>query len=1007
LSLRLPAGTSLERGSATFEQVERELLGTAGVASVSSFIEEGSGSLTIRLEDPEQRPPETTAASLRARVERLVEQDLPGTRVFRPGEDQAGGGGGTEQTAGLLGAGPARVRLSGPDAERLLALGRQLAARLGALEEVDAAWVAGGGNLAELRVEPRRELLTALGLPVESILPALSAFRREGVALPVGMVGQDGKQIPVTVFRQGAKLDRRALERIPLSTPAGSTTLGVISDFRVQRAAPVIRHRNGRREVSVLYRLSSELPEVGPRRVEIERQLRATVRSLALPRGYTLETETRQAATSWFKKVLVPVLLLLFAVLAVTFESFSLPVLVLLALPLTLVGAAWSLIAAGMPADLMALVGTLALLGLTVNPAILLVDRMQQRTRSGVWGPGAAALAAVRERARPVLMTTVTTLAGLWPLALATGQENEIWPPFATVVMGGLAASTVLTLVVIPLAYVLLRRLDMLFGRLGPWVVLIWLGLTTVVVAPLFKGGAVTSLTWQIVTTVLVATGWLLLIALIWRREPPPEPLSEAGAPPRLEVRALTKLYGLPGPLRAALGAEREFLERVRARGARAWLPGDAVEPLARYALLAGGAGYLAYASSGGVWKILFLFVTAGLLGQWLRQVRRWRGKVDDIGRQTPGGLEGALAFALPWVAWEVVLFRDTLSAWFEGRAELGWRLAGTLLLAGVIALTQYARHLARHDPRSSEGEGGRWYGRAALRRLARRWLLPGAPAEVVRALDHAEFDAERGMIGILGPNGAGKTTLLRLLAGILDPVTGVVRLGGQPLEGLRRRLAHWLGYLPQDFGLPGNMTGREYLLYFALLYEITPAGLRRERVDRLLEEVGLGEKADQRIADYSGGMRQRVAIARTLLRLPPVIIVDEPTVGLDPRERIRFRNLLARLARGRIVLFSTHVVEDVEVSCERVLVLSGGRLVYDGSPQGLARRAAGRVWELKLSGDRAPKLPERARVVDETPLGDGSRRLRVLSDVAPGEQASPAEPSLEDGYMLLVRGTA
>ncbi|MDQ7086698.1 MAG: efflux RND transporter permease subunit [Acidobacteriota bacterium] len=833
-----------------FGQVERRLLATAGVAGVSSFIQEGSGSLTIKLVEADKRPPQTSAASLVARVERIAARELPGTEVLRPGDDQ--GGGGEAQTTDLLGNGPARVRLSGPDAERLTRLGRELAARLEALEEVENAWVAGGGNPPELNIEPRREWLAALGLAPESILPALSAFRREGMVLPVGMVGRDGRETPVTLFREGRRLDRRALETLPVGTPAGVTTLGVLSDVRVLPAAPVIRHRNGRREISVLYRLSRHLPEVGPRRLEIERQLQATVRSLALPRGYTLETETREAATGWFRKILVPVVLLLFAVLALTFESFSMPFLVLLALPLTLIGAAWSLIAAGMPADLMALVGTLALLGLTVNPAILLVDRMQQRSRSGTWGPGAAALAAVRERARPVLMTTVTTLAGLWPLALATGRENEIWPPFATVVMGGLAASTVLTLVVIPLAYVLLRRLDTLFGRLGPWVVLAWLGLTTAVVGPLFRSGAVSSLTWQIVTTVLVAACWLLSIALSWRREPPPEPKIEPGAPPRLEVRALTKLYGLPGPLRAALGARREFLERVEARGARAWLPKDAVEPLARYALLAGATGYLAHAASAGLWKIVFLFVTAGWLGAWLKHLRRWRGKVDALGRETPGGAEGALALALPWAAWEIVLFRDVLAPWLEGRAGLGWRLAEAVLLALTLAIFQYGRHLAT---RASPARGsGRRRSPPALEGLARRWLAPAASADEVRALDHVEFDAERGMIGILGPNGAGKTTLLRLLAGILDPVTGVIRLGGEPLDGLRPRLARWLGYLPQDFGLPDNMTGREYLLYYALLYDIVPAAERRERVDRLLEEVGLAEKADRRIAEYSGG---------------------------------------------------------------------------------------------------------------------------------------------------------
>jgi ABC-type multidrug transport system ATPase subunit len=257
-------------------------------------------------------------------------------------------------------------------------------------------------------------------------------------------------------------------------------------------------------------------------------------------------------------------------------------------------------------------------------------------------------------------------------------------------------------------------------------------------------------------------------------------------------------------------------------------------------------------------------------------------------------------------------------------------------------------------------------------------------------------------MVGILGPNGAGKTTLLRNLAGIIDPSVGAITLGGVPLKRLRKYLARWVGYLPQDFGLPNNLTAREYLDYYALHYELRPPAERRARVQQLLDEVGLGKRAGERIGSYSGGMRQRVAVARTLLRLPPVIIVDEPTVGLDPRERIRFRNLLSRLAEGRVVLFSTHVVEDVEASCERVIVFARGRIVFDGEPAGLASEARGRVWIADLEQDRED-LPDGALIVDQVPVGD-MLQTRILSKQSPCEGAKLITPSLEDGYLWLVR---
>jgi ABC-type multidrug transport system ATPase subunit len=201
-------------------------------------------------------------------------------------------------------------------------------------------------------------------------------------------------------------------------------------------------------------------------------------------------------------------------------------------------------------------------------------------------------------------------------------------------------------------------------------------------------------------------------------------------------------------------------------------------------------------------------------------------------------------------------------------------------------------------------------------------------------------------------------------------------------------------------------MTPREYLSYFAALYDL-PRQERRQRVDSLLEEVGLTEKTDEPIQALSGGMRQRVAVARTLLRLPPVIIVDEPTVGLDPRERIRFRNLLSRLARDRIVLFSTHVVEDVAVACDRVLVLARGRLVFDGEPRALADAARGRVWEVRAAADADLELPPGAIRAEAMPAADGSAVHRVLASERPVEAARPLDASLEDGYLWLIHGTA
>jgi ABC-type multidrug transport system ATPase subunit len=513
---------------------------------------------------------------------------------------------------------------------------------------------------------------------------------------------------------------------------------------------------------------------------------------------------------------------------------------------------------------------------------------------------------------------------------------------------------------------------------------------------------------WQIATAALVGGALLATIALGFRRVETPLPAATDG-PPVFEVRYLSKVYGRPGPVGRAWRAAERFATHVLAQGGKPFDPRWARERLVPIGLVFGGACYLAQSVQTMFWKLLFLLV-ASVLASWaLTEARRARGRTDERGRVLPGGVENALAAAAPWVALGYAGMRWQLLPRLSGEdPRLAWGVLAAL--AAVLGVLQAGRHTARRVARgeiAERADAGRLRRpRTVWRRLSRRYLGLDLPRTEVRALLHVHFRATRGMVGILGPNGAGKTTLLRNMAGILEPSVGVITLGGVRLERLRRYLARFVGYLPQDFGLPDDLTAREYLDYYALHYELRPAARRRERVDRLLQEVGLAERAKEKIGSYSGGMRQRVAVARTLLRLPPVIIVDEPTVGLDPRERIRFRNLLSRLAEGRVVLFSTHVVEDVEVACERVIVLARGRIVFDGPPADLARAAEGRVWLTRLPAGAELEMAQGALVVDQVPEAE-TVRSRVLHGAQPHPSAEAIEPTLEDGYLWLVREPA
>ncbi|MBC9728133.1 ABC transporter ATP-binding protein [Streptomyces sp. TRM68367] len=264
------------------------------------------------------------------------------------------------------------------------------------------------------------------------------------------------------------------------------------------------------------------------------------------------------------------------------------------------------------------------------------------------------------------------------------------------------------------------------------------------------------------------------------------------------------------------------------------------------------------------------------------------------------------------------------------------------------------------------------------------------------RALDDVSLRLTAGVTGLLGPNGAGKTTLLRVLATAVPPDHGAFTvLGHDPATARGRQdVRRALGYLPQTPGLHPDFTAFEFVDYVAILKELTDRAARHREVRRALDEVGLADVRGRRIKRLSGGMRQRVALAAALVGDPGFLVLDEPTVGLDPEQRMRFRELIARAGEGRTVLLSTHQTEDVAMLCHRVIVLAGGRVRFDGTPAELTARAAGRVWS---STGRDPGALAGWRT------GTGS--FRNVGDPPPG--ADLADPTLEDGYLLTLDGAS
>jgi ABC-2 type transport system ATP-binding protein len=265
-------------------------------------------------------------------------------------------------------------------------------------------------------------------------------------------------------------------------------------------------------------------------------------------------------------------------------------------------------------------------------------------------------------------------------------------------------------------------------------------------------------------------------------------------------------------------------------------------------------------------------------------------------------------------------------------------------------------------------------------------------------ALNDINLELTTGVYGILGANGSGKTTLMRILASVMKPSSGRVLLNGQDITDMNEKYRELIGYLPQHVGYYKNFTAEKFLKYIAALKGL-PKEETTEKVEEVLELVGLTEYRKKKIGGFSGGMKRRIGIAQALLNDPKILIVDEPTAGLDPKERIRFRNLLSKISTNRIVLLSTHIVSDIEFIAKEVLILKDGQLVKKETPQSLLKGIEDKVWTLVIEEKEIPRFQSAYKVGNIARIEDRFQ-LRILSDEQPEPDAEKDIPNLEDLYL-------
>ncbi|MDD3643667.1 MAG: efflux RND transporter permease subunit, partial [Candidatus Krumholzibacteria bacterium] len=920
--LTMPKGSTLETTDEAVRNIEERLAGIAETRDVVSRIYADEARVTVALAEGYVDIDGRTLPQVRDDARRRLQDFRAGDVSFEEPASSArfrgGGGGGIgRQAMRFFGFGSQgeSIVVKGDDFESMRLFAENLRGYLEDLPSIERAEIDVRPGGPELHLLLDLPLMSWAGLSVQTVRSELAAFPSESPTGRSLTAGVEEYEIVVRRAVEEPEEEERTVEdlrRLPLQSRSGGTIdLGDVSRMIFSEGQTEIRRVNQEKQIELTFTFADEI--AGSRRLAegARAEIARLVDGLVVPDGVAVELVEEDTGVGEFKFLIIAALILIYMILASVFESLTTPLVMMFTIPLAAIGSLWLLILSGTSIlDPYTLTGFLILLGVVVNNGIILIDYSLILQRRG-YRPLRALLAAGTARIRPILITAITTIVAMVPLAMGKAEEiSIIGAPFAITVIGGLAFSTLFTLIFIPVVFTALRSSLAWLGALP-------LGVKILQAALLIAGAwlvdrGVDSLIWRsalyvALVFVIPAAVWFVLASLRTASA------AIAGEGPiTIVVRNLGKIYGQPsrfvrewrkGP---AIRARRGITMRPDA-GALLWqLPALGFGAWFVFSYLT--SFFRAFLAFHAVW-----FFALHLWNSWSGELRAESSPLPERLRRAAAAVEPLLLWGLPAAA---------LVAFY-----LRWgHIPQIVFIAAIwfvpVFIFALARRLHRRDVNIARIEGRL----GGMRRMLYRFVVSipviGRRQIPFRALDRVSLEIGSGMFGLLGPNGAGKTTLMRIICGILDQNYGTITINGLDAARHREELQGLIGYLPQEFGTYENMTAREFLDYQAILKGLVEAGERRRMVEYVLSAVHMEESADRKIGSFSGGMKQRIGIAQILLHLPRILVVDEPTAGLDPRERIRFRNLLVELSRDRIVIFSTHIIEDIYSSCHRVAVL-------------------------------------------------------------------------------------
>lgn len=1006
----MPLGSTLERTDAVARIMEERLMDFPGKKELICKVDESQISLTVVLEEGYDKSGRRTIADVRNEVNKQLD-GIHGTdsRRVEAGGGGSGGGGmggamnGLSRFMRMMGIGDSRERIvvKGSDYEMMQLVAEDVRYYVNEQEYISNSWVSYSGRQAELLLNFDPILLTTYNITPANISSGLSSMQPElssGTTLRIGEDSYDiviRNNIPTEEEEEKASKTNTVddLKRARIQSAEGSThELNELASINRGRGRARIMRVNQDKQLEIFYNFARNVGEsktlLDAYRVEIDE----FIAKYNLPAGVAVEVFHEEDQLGDFKFLILAAFVLIFMILASVFESLSTPFVLLFSIPLAAIGSLLALLLTGNSLlNANTLTGFLILLGVVVNNGIILIDYSNILRKRG-YRRNRALMTAGLSRIRPILITSITTVIAMLPMAMGDSEYSGlIGAPFAITVIGGLAFSTLLTLIFIPTVCMGLENTLAWYRGLS---YKLWgLHLVLFIAGILLIYLRVEGLLWQsiyLVALIALIPGitYFVQASLRQARAKVIDPDEEI----HITVRNLVKIYDWPGRIsrqwnsglniRRRLGLQAEY-HSLKDFLSASWL----------FVLLAFLIYFAYFFINNRLWIFLLSFAVYALTLNLWRKIRSYLFYRFEGSR--PVTLANRIIFwSIPPVIWVAMASRmdnTPLSV-----------IIGVLWALG-IAVYVTSRHLYANNV-NIERVGGRFAGlKRSYFRMVKSIPLIGKQRKPFKALRGVSFEIRTGMFGLLGPNGAGKSTMMRIICGILNQSYGSIWINGLDTRVYREELQGLIGFLPQEFGMYEHLSAWEFLDYQAILKGITERKTRDERVEYVLKAVHMYERKDDKIGSFSGGMKQRVGIALILLHLPRILIVDEPTAGLDPRERIRFRNLLVELSKDRIVIFSTHIIEDISSSCNQVVVVNKGELKYFGDPVDMVNMATGKVWLFHIDKNGFENAIDRSMVIHHI-QNEGTIQVRYLSYDKPFEGAVQVEANLEDAYLCLLK---